>query len=380
MQPTQAALTPAPAATATPNEPQPTSTPVPAPPDLTWQQIGPLGGSEFVHDSDGEIEHLVGFDAGYLADQQIVGSEGQWASRLWFSRDGRDWQIVDQFDQENDIRAMATNGREVVLLVETSDYTTAAWLTSNGTDWREHGTISSETASEPPIARAVWTRPGGWYAAMYEANDESCDSPYGCYRGSLWSSDDGLSWERLAVIDQEDPLAGATAADGTVLVITLPLHASRDGGATWRRQRTPRSCFASDMPAFLVPTQLTAEVLIYGGGRNVCVGAADLRDWDRVKLPTTSTLEPFRSTLIQSRFGILAAAERDCFETPCPPTIEMFQSHDGRHWSILDGPIEDLHDASELTFADGPGGVIGLASFTGSGGRTVMVYELLQIN
>jgi hypothetical protein len=124
------------------------------------------------------------------------------------------------------------------------------------------------------------------------------------------------------------------------------------------------------------------QVLIFGGERNVCRADGDLDSWARISLPTTSSLDPFRTTFVEFGFGFMAAAPRDCFDTPagCPPYVEQFGSVDGVTWSAFDGPTADLAQAYQLTFAQGgpDGDAIGLASFATAEGRRIAIYELVE--
>jgi hypothetical protein len=339
--------------------------------------MGTLGGEGSFHGSEEEIQDLISFDGGYLANQRIVGSQGQWASRLWFSGNGRDWQVVESFDEEDLIVSMASNGSDVVMFVETLEYAPAAWTSSDGTSWEVNENIDPDAPGDPAAARALWTQPDGWYGAFLESY-EGCDGPYGCFRGALWESADGLGWQRLNVIDDGDPSAGVTAADGSILVFADYLMRTRNEGASWRRVREPRNCFDGYEPRFLADSRSTDLMIIFGGGEHVCMADAALQDWWRISLPTSSILESFRTTLADTRFGIMAAAPSDCFETQCPPVVEHFLSPDGDSWLALEGLNSDLSDAIAATFTDGPNGVFALASYSSAVGRYIRIFELVE--
>jgi len=193
---------------------------------------------------------------------------------------------------------------------------------------------------------------------------EGCEGPYECFRGALWSSDDGLTWRRVGVIPGDPSMiaGGVVAPDGTIVVSSDNLLRSADGGEYWRRIRLPNECFSSYMPQLVSPTSITDRVLIYGGRQRVCTSSPDLRDWHAVRLPTDSPLEPSRSWLVETPFGVFATAQVDCSEAPCrSPIREQFLSTDGVTWSVLHGPSAELTGVPELAVADGPAGVIGLA-------------------
>lgn len=360
---------------ATPTATESTQPPI-AISELHWREIGPLGEPGRIYSELDEMEALIGFARGYVGVHKVVDAEFNHQDRLWFSADGQSWQDYGLIPAEDEVRAVGTNGDSVVMLVRKGDSTTEAWVSDNGLDWRT-AEIGSPELTADPVPRAVWPREGGWHAAMVETYEENCDSPYGCSQGALWTSADGLSWQRLGTIDIGDPVAGLTAADGTVLIQSDFLLESADDGHTWDRVEIPRHCFEPYSPNFLVAHAPIDNVLIFGGGSNVCWADAGLVTWHRTALPTTSILEQARSTLIQTTLGLIAAAPRDCYEPACPPFVEQFVSVDGTSWLSLAEPTLEMRTAMRLNLVDGPGGAFGLASFGVPGGREMRVFQLV---
>lgn len=358
-----------------------------APTEVTWSSIGLLGGSTFVHSVDEPINWFVGSAGGYFAAQQTEGSKGHFASRVWFSPDGKDWHVLRDFDPDDHVRALATNGDQVLALVYARDGTATAWLSSDGESWQHADLWHEEDLHFPSTYATAWWGPGGWHAALivdFEFDPPCSDEqPYGCSRVAIFRSEDGLAWRQLGDFLGYGPGSGATAADGTLLLAARHYEVeaafmmrSSDDGATWHPIEAAGNCPGTE-PALLVPSpRYGRSVLLYDGGQRIC-GSTDFEQWEEIELPGSSMLTGTSHWLVETDIGLLASSDRFCNvdDSDCPPMTEQFFSTDGTSWAPVELPAE-LEDAAEMSVADGPAGVIGLAS-SSDGSRHVQVWRLV---
>jgi len=367
--------------------------PSPASSELHWQQIGTVGGPDFRRGEYDELVALIGFDAGYLAFERIVGSEDQWANRIWFSSDGSEWEDVTPTGSEITLghsaveRSVATNGREV-LMIARSPHVGSAWLTADGRHWQE--TAPDLMPERDWAALAVWPITAGWQALFYESYERDCDNDfYGCFRTTVWQSPDGVTWQRLSTVsrDDSDEAAGAAHEDGTTVVAAgyHRLVKSLDGGLTWDPLGNADGCLMRSATVVVRPSPptvvqwLIADSPFEGGGVQVCTSPGDLATWHRASLPTTSSIN--RLDVIWTGHGYLLSARRWCEEPPgCPPNVEQYVSAEGQSWTAIDSAVADLGDATDMHLSDGPAGVIGLATYGFSprvpGYSTVSAFRL----
>jgi hypothetical protein len=346
---------------------------------LHWEKVASVG--RFPENES--VDALVGFDGGYLAVRATVNGD-----RLWLSADGTAWQAVDgltgviQIARSYGTAAVTTNGRQILLFgASPSGGHATAWLTSDGREW--HPWARDVMPDADWGALAAWPIAGGWQAALYEVYvAPQCDAP-GCSRITLWQSTDASEWDRLSTLveaAQTLRVAGA-ALDGTILVAADDqLLRSADRGLTWNALPVTDDC-ASGATAILAPsTSATSQWLVAGqlaeGSAQVCTASGDLGRWTAAVIPTGSSLK--WQDLVATSYGFVYSAAPFCLESgDCPPKAELFLSHDGQSWLPLDGPVDDQGSAAELRIADGPAGVVGLASTFDRGTRNVSAWRLV---
>jgi hypothetical protein len=331
----------------------------------TWVSLGPiqlLGGLK-----DPTLGSIVGFDGGYVG----LGGADTVGPVAWFSTDGVTWspallakQVVNCPDwgppgndmvNDAEARAIATNGRELVIVGEVvqRDSTpcgtlrAVAWHSSDGRTW-VRSALFDEAASDTR-AVAVWPSSGGWQAVSHDA---------------VWTSSDGLDWSR------KGDLPGALGGDQTAIsgapatgVPTAGILASlildpQAGGATalfasptgeaWRRLEGDGGCPLTTR--ILPPANLAAWVLV--GDMRVCA-SGDLSDW------TSTPLDAWLGAAAQTRYGAVVVGDA-CHGagSTCKPAPRAWASADGRTWARLPNPPA----STGPTLADGPAGVLFVGS------------------
>ena len=209
--------------------PSPSPSPVVLDPSTAhWTKLGVAGGSGA----------LVAFDGGYVALGSLpyAGPPGS-EPAAFFSADGVSWEgtplatmvpncpdwgpagAEDVPDAE--VRAITTNGIEVVIVGEEVPHDTAgcanvaasvrpvAWHSPDGRTWQRSAPF--EVGGPNSRATAVWPIPNGWQAAVEGAVTETI---------TVWESIDGLAWHQVgepAAVSDVSVYAGA-APDGTVVM------------------------------------------------------------------------------------------------------------------------------------------------------------------
>jgi hypothetical protein len=369
---------PAPIPTPTPS-PSPTPSPVVLDPSTAhWSRLGAAPASAA----------LVGFDGGYVALGSLptAGPPGV-EPAAFFSADGVSWadtrlatMVPNCADSgpagaedvpDAEVRAIATNGSEVVIVGEESPHDAAgcanvaasvrpvAWYSRDGRTWQRSAPF--EVGGLNARAAAVWAIPRGWQAAVQGGAVGTV---------SIWESSDGLAWHQImepVAVGDVNVYAGA-APDGTVVlsrwddsVSGLRLFTSRDG-RTWEPVDTAGGCEA----ALGVPMQIAGpdarglDAWVLLAGMRLCT-SPDLLAWSGTTM--TDALGP----VAQTRFGAIALAD-SCFGagSTCTPDPRAYLTTDGVTWTPMAHPPVYWGRA----VADGPAGVLMVGQGTAGGGAT----------
>lgn len=334
-----------------------------------WTEIGKVGRGPA---TGGAVSDLIAFDGGYVGVEQREPFQEPVA---WMSTNGRSWDVTslanwvrncpgygpegDEDVPDADVAAIATNGRQVIVVGAENPHTAAtcadvtasirpiAWVSGDGRTWRRSAPFYA--AGPNGRATAVWAAPDGWQAVA--------ESPV---KGmlSLWQSADGLSWKdvgKLADVETMNVYAGA-AANGSVVLSRYvegdtDLFMSTDG-RTWEPIDAAGGCEkgATQIEAPASPG-LGAWVLL--SGSRICT-SVDLATWATEELP----MAVWR--LAQTRFGAIALGDT-CYGAgvDCPdPGMRAYVTADGATWSRFDHPKAYYG----RLVADGPAGVLMLGT------------------
>jgi hypothetical protein len=364
--------------------PLPAPSPSPSPPVLdpataTWTKVGVGVGSGA----------LAGFDGGYVALGSLpYGGPPGSEPAAFFSADGVSWEAArlaglvpncpgwgasgDEDVPDAEARAIATNGRELVIVGEEAPHDAAgcadvaasvrplAWYSSDGRTWQRSEPF--EVGGLNSRATAVWAVPTGWQAVVQGAAIGTI---------SIWESADGLAWHQLGepvAVGDVDASAGA-AADGTVVLSRWAdmtsgrrLFTSPDGLA-WEQVAKAGGCEQAPGTTQVVgPAVQGLDAWVLVDDMRLCT-SPDLETWSS----TTMTDAP--STVAQTRFGVILLADA-CFGAgaTCQPDPRAYLSTDGLTWTSMAHPPVYWGRA----LADGPAGVLLVGQATADDGATTV--------
>jgi len=186
----------------------PTQRPSPTPMIAQWVTLGTISRMAFHPDG------LVAFKKGYVAANGY--------SMAYFSRDGIVWKAVrlpgpaDFRSADSQPQGLASNGTRVVIVGgyghEPCAPVTGAtgegpncvqspvsWVSDDGVTWRTSlpwvGPVGTAAGfRQGSEFSSVWAVPGGWEAALFYWAGE------GQYQREIWSSPDGVTWRRAAIV------------------------------------------------------------------------------------------------------------------------------------------------------------------------------------
>ena len=374
-----------PAASIAPPSPTPSPTPLVLDPTTAhWTRLGVVGAPGSLVGVDGASGPLVGFDGGYVAlgSMPIAGPPGS-EPAAFFSADGASWAETRlatmvpncpasgpagaEVVPDAEVRAIATNGSEVVIVGEEAPHDAAAcasvaasvrpvaWHSSDGRTWQRSAPF--EVGGPNARATAVWAIPSGWQAAVQGGAAGTI---------SIWESTDGLSWHQLGepvAVGDVNAYAGA-APDGTVVLSRwadttsgLRLFTSHDG-RTWEPIKAAGGCEVAPGTTQVVgPATPGVDAWILLDDMRLCT-SRDLQTWSG----TTMTEAP--SSVTQTRFGAIVLADA-CFGagSTCAPDPRAYLTTDG----VTLTPMAQPPATWGRAMADGPAGVLAIGRATGVG-------------
>ena len=136
------------------------------------------------------VNDVVALAQGFMAYGSTSRNE---RAALWFSRDGQDWQLVAGFPTgpSSAVHAVVASGIRLVAVgasyLERGSFA-LAWASDDGLEWRR---VLDEDAGEEGEMLSVVPLGTGFLAVGESAGQERQD-----FRAAVWSSPDGLSWQR----------------------------------------------------------------------------------------------------------------------------------------------------------------------------------------
>ena len=195
---------------------------------LQWSRV-PDDPFAFRPMADDTMHGVTAYGSGFVA----VGEAGEagWRAAVWLSPDGITWSLlpVDVAPPEADgaswMMDLVVGGPGLVAVgSETPDQPLGAhaviWTSEDGTSWTK--IPAAELGSDDPDDPTFWlsdvTVGGPGLVAVGKASNSTEPDPCGGCGGAVWTSEDGITWERAPVAG--DPLDGIerVAANGSGLV------------------------------------------------------------------------------------------------------------------------------------------------------------------
>jgi hypothetical protein len=240
-------------------------------------------------------------------------------------------------------RAIATNGRAVVIVGEVGDYAgdpcgalrPVAWYSADGRTWQRSEPFAATVGDLRAVA--VWATDTGW-GAMTEAG--------------LWASADGLTWRRTGDLPA-GLYANAGAPDGRLLGAvhgaeseTGRLVTSADG-VDWRDVAAPDAC-GGGVQGIMAPAQPGRDAWIVVGDLRLC-SSRDLTSW------TETPIDAWMGSAVQTRYGAIVLGDT-CYGAgaTCKPDPRAWVLIDGDTWVAMKHPPV----AFDRSIADGGAGVL----------------------
>lgn len=178
---------------------------------LAWELVHEFKQTEHwvqIHDADGGED-------GYVVLGRRIEEDGDYRRFAFASADGREWVNRDQpFGRDNQAYVFEANvsslGPDWVATLGHPDAPTATWLSANGLDWSEVGSLDAAGHTSAGVFEEVGDE------LLFSPMSGCCDDAVG-----VWSSTDGATWAPvefgadiwLGGIAQGDSIIAAT---GTV--------------------------------------------------------------------------------------------------------------------------------------------------------------------
>ncbi len=356
---------PAPSATQTIAPAPPSPDESTAPVDAAWTRLGAieLGQGQ-------TITSLVAFDGGYIA----WGSHGDPAA-TWFSRDGAAWQVTTHsapvvpcpgwYERPNleALYSAATDGSSVVIVATILDSPTRA------------SCDDMQLVSLRTVDGVTWERSApfgsGWVeSAWHSAGRFGVRS----HDGTMWQSDDGLTWETAmtdAYADEVGFRVTASADDGSLLAVKGPAEDGQvllvsNGAEPWEEvYRLPPHYWVAEVlaPVAGEPWLIAASDGMPPDDPATLLFSDDLRAWRRADFPRSGIgpLLPTSEGLIALGYDYSAMHIYGCGDNCPSPNRVLYWSADGKWWtelpSVDKGP---LGSGLATRFVDGPAGIISI--------------------
>jgi hypothetical protein len=261
------------------------------------------------------------------------------AAAVWRSTDGRAWERLEvegAFDGGGADSVLAIDDGWL-MLVSLPDGS-AVVHSADGVAWER--VLEAQATRASRGIQAIARGPDGFIAVgQVEGPDES-------YDGAVWSSDDGRSWERLALEDQ------ALAGDGEVYLHDVVGHAGGFlatgilGTAEQRRTCEELALLASvvDLP---LPQSETATSCVSGDEQQWT--SLDGRQWQRVEAGGAPGPIEFRVARPGGP-GLVVLGEAS---GPASPDTMLFGSDDGALWRVLSDAEPMLTDVAVALVVQG---------------------------
>ena len=207
------------------------------------------------------------------------------AAAVWTSQDGRNWQRISHDaavfggQGEQAMRSVTVGGPGLVAVGDGGDGVVGVWVSEDGTDWHRVAHDQAAFGGNGEQAMISVTAGGPGLVAVGR------DGPIGSSSAAVWTSQDGLSWQRTA----DDPTVFGDG-DGQVMISVTAggpglVAVGRDGpresssaavwtstdGLSWQR-------IAPDPPVFGEGEGQVMNAVTAGGPGLVAVGEAGARD------------------------------------------------------------------------------------------------------
>ena len=327
---------------------------------MGWVPVGQI--------EDAHVEGVISIPDGYVARGGVGENMDM---RLWFSPDGRDWTPADLAESATcgltdpyadmavgSEQGVVAIGWDQVFDVGACERRLSVWASPNGIDWQVRHPFEDDGGIFATPA-ALWSIAGGWEAVIAGRGGEH----------SLWRTDDGLSWSRIATLGmtgEVSPIRTAAAdASGSRVISVLSDESGTSGtslfnsddGAVWARIQAPAVpgevgtlvAPSDDRPVWTaIATDWTRDSIA-----SSVATSRDLANWATSPFPMGGA-----DSVISTAHGLLAYGRDGCQVTGSPCTDperapRYLTSTDGLTWASLhasEGP---------RIFADGPAGVVG---------------------
>ena len=302
---------------------------------------------------------VVGFDGGLVAVGAVNGGccDGGFdpvtRALAWRSTDGIAWTLAPEADALHlgRMHGVATDGTSLVAIgtldrrrvghPEENDPEGAIWTSDDGMVWQR-------TPDAPPFGVLAGSEAG--FASLTTAGPNP----------EAWWSETGADWEQVATADAMGPGVAIRLVHGPGGFIAVGEMAT--GAAVWTSVDGRSWERAPDQAAFAGGRMLDVAER---AGRFVAVGEAvdsdsariwlsdDARTWRRLELNDTADGVRF-TRVLATEAGFLALAG---LAGEAGPAVRVFASRDGSTWSPADPSTGlddlDVHVAAWTTFDDG---------------------------
>jgi hypothetical protein len=224
-----------------PTQPGTEATGVPAVESLQWSRV-PDDPFAFRPMADDTIHSVTAYGSGFVA----VGEIG-WRAAVWLSSDGITWSLlpIDELPPEADgaswMRDVVVGGPGLVAVgSETPDQPLGAqaviWTSEDGTSWTK--IPAAELGSDDPDDPTFWlsdvTIGGPGLVAVGRAFNSTEPDPCGGCGGAVWTSVDGITWERAPVDpDLLDGIERVAANKSGLVAVGSGTTDDQKNGAAW---------------------------------------------------------------------------------------------------------------------------------------------------
>jgi len=152
----------------------------------------------------GEVDHgfpdgrPMSMAQGARGNVALVFGSGTPSQTVWWSADGRTWELVHELDDQGGYWVGAGDEGFVVAGWETDAQVPVAFASGDGRAWFEAGT------PPPGVAAGIAPRGGDWTAVSREPEFVIGEAS----TAEVWSSANGLEWDRLGAFGLESRTAG----------------------------------------------------------------------------------------------------------------------------------------------------------------------------
>jgi hypothetical protein len=190
-----------------------------------WTSIDGVGWSRVPFSEGfkyGSATDVVAFGGGFVASGQTLAGQEGGPDAVWTSSNGRDWrrENTDEF-QSFTSSALGVLGDRLILSGQASSICAGAcrrqiWTSENGADW-------TRAPDSPAFDGAVNMRPeleyqGRMLTSGFVSPVEGTAGDVPQTRASLWSSTDGVAWERVAIPAPKRSAIGDIVSVGSGLI------------------------------------------------------------------------------------------------------------------------------------------------------------------